>query len=105
MAEDDPAFGFFASTLDRVAQLLHDSRVEAVALVRAVKADERDLTIEFVGDCLLFAHDFSWFDTSKSERFRRPPSEHLVHDLHADLHLHFGEFDVAATLRRGIAKQ
>jgi hypothetical protein len=59
MAEDDPAFGFFASALDRGAQLLHDGRVEAVALVRAIKADQCDLAVEFVGDCLLFAHDFS----------------------------------------------
>src|SRR5205807_5328023 len=61
VAEDDAALGFLAGALDRLAQLLHHRRIEAVALVRAVQAHQRDLAVELVGDRLFLAHGFSWF--------------------------------------------
>ena len=61
MTEDDAAFGFLAGALDSFAQLLHDGRIEAIAFVRTIEADKSDLAVQLVGDCLLFAHDFSWF--------------------------------------------
>src|SRR6266436_9584618 len=40
MAEDDAAFRFLAGAIDRFAQLLHHRRIEAVALIRTIEADE-----------------------------------------------------------------
>ncbi len=59
MAENDAAFGLFAGALDRRAQLLHHRRIEAIALVRPVETDQRNLAVELVGDGLFFAHDLS----------------------------------------------
>ena len=58
MAEDDAALRLFAGALDGLAQLLHHRRIEAVALVRAVEADQGDLALQLVGDRLLFAHEW-----------------------------------------------
>src|SRR5258708_2154587 len=56
VAEDDPALRLFAGALDCRAQLLHHGGIEAVALVRAIEADEGDLAVELVGDRLFLAH-------------------------------------------------
>ncbi len=57
MAEDDAAFRLLAGAINGFAQLLRHRRIEAVALVGAVEADERDLALELVGDRLLLAHE------------------------------------------------
>src|SRR6516165_5964051 len=57
VAEDDAAFRLLAGALDGRAQLLHHRRVEAVALVRAIEADQRNLSIKLVSDRLLFTHE------------------------------------------------
>src|SRR4029077_12277137 len=60
VAEDDAALGLLAGALDRLLELLHHGRVEAVALVRPIQPHQRDLAVELVGDRLFFAHGFSW---------------------------------------------
>src|ERR1700722_19121427 len=56
VAEDDAALGLLTGALDGDPQLLGDDRVEAVALVGAIKSDKGNLALQFVGDHLLFAH-------------------------------------------------
>src|SRR4051812_25331903 len=46
VAKDDAAFGFLASALDGYAQPLHHVRVEAVALVRPIEADQGNLALQ-----------------------------------------------------------
>src|SRR5262249_60031424 len=71
--------------LDRLAQLLHHRRVEAVALVRAVQPDQRDLAVKLVGDRLFLAHDFSWFCAAGFLAAAPPrlPLESFPHGAHA----------------------
>ena len=69
MTEDDAAFGFFAGALDGFAQLFHHGRIEAVAFVRTVQADQRDLAFQFVGDRLFFAHELLLVRRDKSARY------------------------------------
>jgi hypothetical protein len=57
MTEDDSAFCLLAGAVDGRAQLLHHGQVKAIALVRAVEPDKRDLALQLVGDGLLFAHE------------------------------------------------
>ena len=45
-----PHFASSPARIDRLAQGLHHVRVEAVALVRTVEADQGDLALELVGD-------------------------------------------------------
>ena len=66
VAEDDAALGLFAGALDGLAQLLHHRRIEAVALVRAIEADEGDLAVELVGDRFFFAHELLLVQRGKS---------------------------------------
>src|SRR5262249_62305251 len=66
MAEDDAAFRFLAGAIDRFAQLPHHSRIEAVALVRTIEADEGGLALQLVGDRLFFAHELLLVSTGKS---------------------------------------
>src|SRR4029079_7140581 len=54
VAEDDTAFGLFTGALDGDAQPFHHVRVEAVALVRPVEADQGYLTLQLVGDDVFF---------------------------------------------------
>ena len=58
MAKNDAALRLLASAIDGLAQLLHHSRVEAVALVGAVEADKGDVSLQLVGDRLLFTHEW-----------------------------------------------
>src|SRR5262249_12427303 len=56
MAEDDAALRLLARALDGRAQCLHHRRIEAIAFVRTIEADQRDLAVQLVGDHLFFAH-------------------------------------------------
>src|SRR4029077_6422409 len=111
--EDDAAFGFFAGTLDGVAQLLHHGRIEAVAFVGAVQSDKGDLAFEFIGDGLFFAHGCSWFNGAIDS----PPRDDVWLDgagarisgaawlANPALRREVGDFGIAAPLRSGVAEQ
>src|SRR5579862_492206 len=79
MTEDDAAFRFRTGAFDGFAQLLHHGRIEAVALVRAVEADQRDLAVQFISDRLLFAHTKSPGATSSNRRLRYSGAAALLH--------------------------
>src|SRR5947208_13637441 len=57
MTEDDAAFCLLAGAVNGCAQLLHHGQVKAIALIRAVESDKRDLALQLIGDGLLFAHE------------------------------------------------
>src|SRR5215471_6562350 len=75
MAEDDAAFRFLAGAIDNFAQLPHHGRIEAVALVRTIEADEGDLSLELVGDRLFFAHELLLLLT---RQIQPPPRDHYI---------------------------
>src|SRR5689334_8377993 len=81
MAKNDAALGFFAGALDRRAQRLHHIRVEAVALVWSIQADQRNLVLQLVGDHVLFAHKALSYQPGRSRCSCAMESEPQTHNL------------------------